>query len=173
MGKILMKVLLFVSNLLFMSLLCFMCWQTWRSSFVGGEISRTTEKILSGRSSETGQIANWDGWLQKPNKGNAPQEPCGRVRGFCCSHTSSLNTFSTDIRWLFPRRSPELLLRGGPCYDLLLPRLQQAVQPQCHALCGHPTSLGSAHTELTGCPRTKSMKHSWVTPLYGGFPVYC
>lgn len=136
-----------------------------------GKISQTTEKILSGRSSETGQIANWDGWLQKPKKGNAPQEPCGRVRGF--SHTSSLNTFSTDIRWLFLRLLPGVLLRGSPCYVPQLPRLQQAVQPQCQALCGHPTCLGSAHTELTDCPWTKSMKYSWVTPLCGGFSVYC
>lgn len=129
------------------------------------------ENIFSGKSSETGQISNWSGWLQKPNKGNAAQEPCGRrVRGVCSSHKSSPNTFSTDI-WTFTSPPPEPFLRGSPCYEPQLPWIEQAVQPQCQALCWHPTSLGPAHTVLTDCPWTKRMKYSWVTSLYGDSPV--
>lgn len=169
----LMKLLLFVLIMLFMSLLCLICWQTRRPS-VAKEIShhRRSKKDFIRKLKQNKPMTNWGRWLQKLHKGNVPKEPCGRrVKRFCYSHASSPNTLSTDIRLTFPRPLPELLLRGSPCYEPQLCWLQQAVQPQCQALCGHPTSLGSAHTGLTDCPWTKRTKYSWVTPLCGGSPV--
>lgn len=91
--------------------------------------------------------------LKSQTRATKPQEPCGRrVKEFCYSHASSPSTYPTDIRCTFSSLSRELFLRGEPCYEPQLPWLQQAVQPQCQALCGHPTSLGSAHTGLTDCP---------------------
>lgn len=169
-----MKMHLFVLNLLFIPPLSVLCVGRHEGlRFPGRFLTKEeAERILSRGSSKTGQISNWGGPLQKPNKGNTPQEPCGRrVRGVCYLHVSSPNTFSTDIQWTFPSLPAELFLRRSTCYEPQLHWLQQAVQLQCQALCGHPTSLGSAHTELTDCPWTKRMKYSWVTPLCGGFPV--
>lgn len=94
--------------------------------------------------------------MQKSNKANAPSEPCGRQkRSFCFSPASSQISLSTNTCLTIPGSQSDSFLRQSPCYAPQLPWIRQAVQPQCQELCGHPTSLGSAHTVLTDCPRTK------------------
>lgn len=158
-----------------MPLLCLLCWQAF-SSWRDISQEKKQKRFYQEDQAKQAKYRTAVNGLQKPNKGNTPQEPCGRrVNGICYSHASSPSTFFVDIHWTFPSLKPELFLRGGwggPCYEPKLHCLLQAIQPQCQALCGHPTSLGSAHTELPDCPLKKRMKWNTLkSPLCSGFPV--
>lgn len=143
--------------------LCLVCWQIWRPS-VDWEIFHH-RKTKQNRP----KIQLW--WMiseaeEGQNTARAMWEESERgllfarikPKHFLYWHT--LNVLEPSSR-TFPQGEPLLWTPG----------FSRQSDLRARPLCGHPTSLGSAHTELTDCPWTKSMKHSWVTRQCGSFPV--